>query len=90
MSPSLSINQAINQVISIPPEELILPTLDGGTIPIPIPNSHIGKKPIHVRLLSSKRRIGLVNKVLIFPCVVRCWRVISFTNDISSRLDLEV
>jgi len=56
MRPSL----AINQVISIPPEELILPTLDGGTISIPIPNSHIGKKPIHVRLLSSKRRIGLV------------------------------
>lgn len=56
MRPSL----AINQVISIPPEELILPTLDGGTVPIPIPNSHIGKKPIHVRLLSSKRRIGLV------------------------------
>lgn len=60
MSPSL----AIKQVISIPPEELILPTLDGGTIPIPIPNSHIGKKPIHVRLLSSKRRIGLVSKIL--------------------------
>ncbi|XP_050466782.1 hormone-sensitive lipase isoform X2 [Cataglyphis hispanica] len=50
----------INQLISIPPEELILPTLDGETISIPIPNSHIGKKPIHVRLLSSKRRLGMV------------------------------
>ncbi|XP_072753950.1 hormone-sensitive lipase [Anoplolepis gracilipes] len=50
----------INQLISIPPEELILPTLDGGTVSIPIPNSHIGKKPIHVRLLSSKRRLGMV------------------------------
>ncbi|EZA47677.1 hypothetical protein DMN91_012343 [Ooceraea biroi] len=56
MNPS----SAINQIISIPPEELILPTLDGGTVSIPIPNSHIGKKPIHVRLLSSKRRIGMV------------------------------
>lgn len=53
-------NLPINQVISIPPEELVLPTLDGGTISIPIPNSHIGKKPIHVRLLSSKRRLGMV------------------------------
>ncbi|GAB1866183.1 Hormone-sensitive lipase [Camponotus japonicus] len=51
---------AINQLISIPPEELILPTLDGGIVSIPIPNSHIGKKPIHVRLLSSKRRLGMV------------------------------
>lgn len=50
----------INQVISIPPEELVLPTVDGGTVSIPIPNSHIGKKPIHVRLLSSKRRLGMV------------------------------
>ncbi|KAL6444034.1 hypothetical protein ACFW04_001761 [Cataglyphis niger] len=56
VTPSL----VINQLISIPPEELILPTLDGETISIPIPNSHIGKKPIHVRLLSSKRRLGMV------------------------------
>ncbi|KMQ94919.1 hormone-sensitive lipase [Lasius niger] len=56
VTPSL----AINQLISIPPEELILPTLDGGTVSVPIPNSHIGKKPIHVRLLSSKRRLGMV------------------------------
>ncbi|XP_011148929.1 hormone-sensitive lipase isoform X2 [Harpegnathos saltator] len=58
--PSIKRHLAINQVISIPPEELILPTLDGGTVSIPIPNSHIGKKPIHVRLLSSKRRLGMV------------------------------
>ncbi|XP_012274425.1 hormone-sensitive lipase [Orussus abietinus] len=50
----------INQIISIPPEELILPTNDGSTISIPIPSSHIGKKPIHVKLLSTKRRIGMV------------------------------
>ncbi|KAH0533776.1 hormone-sensitive lipase isoform X1 [Cotesia glomerata] len=50
----------INQVISIPPEELILPSIDGTDVKIPIPNSHIGKKPIHVRLLSAKRRIGMV------------------------------
>ncbi|XP_012533531.1 hormone-sensitive lipase isoform X2 [Monomorium pharaonis] len=53
-------NLSINQVISIPPEELVLPRVDGGTVSIPIPNSHIGKKPIHVRLLSSKRRLGMV------------------------------
>jgi hypothetical protein len=53
---------AINQLISIPPEELEFPTLSGSTIKIPIPSSHVGKKPIHVRLLSSKRRIGMVSK----------------------------
>jgi hypothetical protein len=61
----MSSSFAINQIISIPPEELILPTLDGGTISIPIPSSHIGKKPIHVRLISSKRRIGMVNGIII-------------------------
>ncbi|XP_076246671.1 hormone-sensitive lipase [Calliopsis andreniformis] len=59
--PSITLSSlAINQVISIPPEELTLPALDGTTVSIPIPNSHIGKKPIHVRLLSSKRRVGMV------------------------------
>ncbi|XP_024937022.1 hormone-sensitive lipase isoform X2 [Cephus cinctus] len=51
---------AINQVISIPPEELKLPTENGSLVSIPIPSSHIGKKPIHVRLLSAKRRVGMV------------------------------
>lgn len=51
---------AINQLISIPPEEMEFPTLSGSTVKIPIPSSHIGKKPIHVRLLSTKRRIGMV------------------------------
>lgn len=52
---------AINQIISIPPEELTLPTLSGSTVLIPIPSSHVGKKPIHVRLFSSKRRLGMIN-----------------------------
>lgn len=51
---------AINQIISIPPEEINLITLENNTISIPIPTSHIGKKPIHVRLMSAKRRIGMV------------------------------
>ncbi|XP_072760685.1 hormone-sensitive lipase-like isoform X2 [Anoplolepis gracilipes] len=57
ITPSL----AVNQLISVPPKELILPTLDGGTVSVPIPNSHIGKKPIQLRLLSSKRRRGMIN-----------------------------
>ncbi|KAK1132230.1 hypothetical protein K0M31_016352 [Melipona bicolor] len=52
---------AINKIISIPPEELTLPTLSGSTVSIPIPSSHVGKKPIHVRLFSSKRRLGMVS-----------------------------
>nr|XP_050862934.1 hormone-sensitive lipase isoform X1 [Vespula vulgaris]XP_050862935.1 hormone-sensitive lipase isoform X1 [Vespula vulgaris]XP_050862936.1 hormone-sensitive lipase isoform X1 [Vespula vulgaris] len=59
-SVSMVVPLSINQVISIPPEELILDTLDGGKISIPIPNSHIGRKPIHVRLLSAVRRVGMV------------------------------
>ncbi|XP_058807221.1 hormone-sensitive lipase isoform X2 [Phymastichus coffea] len=51
---------AINQLISIPPEEMECETLSGKSIKIPIPHSHIGLKPIHVRLLSCKRRIGMV------------------------------
>lgn len=56
MIPTLS----INQVISVPPEELSMLNLIDQQITIPIPTSHIGKKPIHVKLLSSKRRIGMV------------------------------
>ncbi|XP_015180600.1 PREDICTED: hormone-sensitive lipase isoform X2 [Polistes dominula] len=59
-SVSMVVPLSINQVISIPPEELTLDTLDGGKISIPIPNSHIGRKPIHVRLLSAVRRVGMV------------------------------
>jgi len=66
LTPSLT----INQIISVPPEELILPTLDGGTVSIPIPNSHIGKKPIQLRLLSSKRRLGMVNYFNLNICIL--------------------
>lgn len=55
---------AINQMISVPPEELVLPTMSGTTVNIPIPSSHVGKKPIRVKLLSSNRRIGMVRKKL--------------------------
>lgn len=51
---------AINQLISIPPEEMECDTLSGKPVKISIPHSHIGMKPIHVRLLSCKRRIGMV------------------------------
>ncbi|XP_029176350.1 hormone-sensitive lipase-like isoform X2 [Nylanderia fulva] len=51
---------AVNQQICIPLEEIILPTLDGGTVSIPMPNSHIGKKPINLKLLSFKRRVGMI------------------------------
>lgn len=58
---------AINQIISIPPEEMNLVTLENNPVSIPIPTSHIGKKPIHVRLMSAKRRIGMVCVVFLFP-----------------------
>ncbi|XP_012135479.1 hormone-sensitive lipase isoform X2 [Megachile rotundata] len=58
--PTITAPLAINQIISIPPEGLTITALDGTTVQIPVPNSHIGKKPIHVRLLSAKRRLGMV------------------------------
>lgn len=58
MTPKL----AINTVISIPPDDLIIPGLNDDHITIPIPSNHIGKKPIHAKLYSAKRRIGMVNK----------------------------
>lgn len=61
MMPSLS----INQVISIAPEDLSMTTLDGSVVPIPVPTSHIGKKPIHARLLSAKRRLGMVGSAAV-------------------------
>ncbi|XP_015118314.1 hormone-sensitive lipase [Diachasma alloeum] len=52
---------AINQVISIPPEQMSISSVNGGPdVHVPIPCSHVGKKPIHVKLWSSKRRIGMV------------------------------
>ncbi|XP_029176354.1 hormone-sensitive lipase-like [Nylanderia fulva] len=51
---------AVNQQICIPPEEIILPTFHGETVSIPIPNSYIGKKSINLKLLSFKRRVGMI------------------------------
>lgn len=56
---------AINHIISIPPEEMNLVTLENNPVSIPIPTSHIGKKPIHVRLMSVKRRIGMVGVIIL-------------------------
>ncbi|KOX80857.1 Hormone-sensitive lipase [Melipona quadrifasciata] len=77
---------AINQIISIPPEELTLPTLSGSTVSIPIPSSHIGKKPIHVRLFSSKRRLGMTSGQAVSLVVVGSGGVAGELHGLSNEL----
>lgn len=53
---------AVNREISIPPEPLQIPNSKGEMVNIPIPSSHIDVASIQVRLLSSKRREGMVSQ----------------------------
>lgn len=55
--PSLS----VNQVMMLPPEPLTLDGVEGQKISIPIPQAHIGPKPLQVRLLSGANRRGMVS-----------------------------
>lgn len=51
---------AVNQVITIPPEELTLQSHNGTSVSIPIPRSHLGERSLSVRLLSAHHRKGMV------------------------------
>ncbi|XP_046431471.1 hormone-sensitive lipase isoform X1 [Neodiprion fabricii] len=51
---------AVNQMISIPPEELVLESENGAMVSIPVPCSHLGEMPLSVRLLSSHHRKGMI------------------------------
>lgn len=51
---------AVNREIEIPPEQLQIPNSKGEMVDIPVPSSHIDIASIKVRLLSSKRREGMV------------------------------
>ncbi|XP_018336747.1 hormone-sensitive lipase isoform X2 [Agrilus planipennis] len=52
---------AVTKILLIPPKPLTL-TINGQDIDIPIPESHIGKKTIQVRLISSNVREGMVGE----------------------------
>lgn len=54
-------NVAISKIIQIPPEPLTL-TIDNKDIDIPIPTSHIGKRPVQVRLISYEVREGMIGE----------------------------
>lgn len=62
---------AVNQVISIPPEELNIELENGTTVSIPIPRSHLGEKSLFVRLLSSHHRKGMVSRKKMFISLCR-------------------
>lgn len=51
---------AVSNIISIPPEPLSFERSDGTSVDIPIPSSHVGTKPLHVRLISCVVREGMV------------------------------
>lgn len=53
---------SVNEEVKIPPEPLqIFSESLGSLIDIPVPSSHVGIKPVCCRLLSKRRRNGMVN-----------------------------
>jgi hypothetical protein len=55
----------VNRVFNIPPEPLqIYSEKHKKMIDIPVPHSHIGKEPVSCRLLSTRRRKGMVGEKL--------------------------
>ncbi|KAL0281198.1 UNVERIFIED_CONTAM: hypothetical protein PYX00_002258 [Menopon gallinae] len=52
---------AVNMEIKIPPEPLKIENLNGELIDIPIPSSHIETSSIQVRLISNKKREGMIS-----------------------------
>ncbi|XP_018571617.1 hormone-sensitive lipase isoform X2 [Anoplophora glabripennis] len=68
--PSIVSNSvAVSKVIFLPPEPLTI-TVGEEEIEIPVPSSHIGQKPIQIRLISHKIRSGMLgtkNKTQLEP-----------------------
>ncbi|CAG9832316.1 unnamed protein product [Diabrotica balteata] len=56
VSPSV----AISKMIQIPPEPIVMETIDGNTYEVPVPSSFIGRKSVQVRLISHKVREGML------------------------------
>lgn len=52
---------AVCKVINIPTEQLTITSGDR-EINVPIPNAHVGSKPVHVRLISHVAREGMVGE----------------------------
>lgn len=55
------IKAAVNKLFSITFEPIQCTNLDGSLVDIPVPSSYINCKSIQVRLISAKRRNGMVN-----------------------------
>lgn len=52
---------AVSKIIELPPEPLTI-THNGKEIQVPVPNSHIGTKPVRVRLISYEVREGMIGE----------------------------
>ncbi|KAF5308879.1 hypothetical protein FQR65_LT00579 [Abscondita terminalis] len=52
---------AVSKVIQIPPQHLTL-KVDNQDVEIPVPSSHIGKRPVQVRLISYEVREGMIGE----------------------------
>lgn len=59
-SMTMSCQLEVNHLMLIPTEELVVQSASGSLVDVPIPMSHIGVKPIQVKLLSSVKRVGMV------------------------------
>ncbi|EFA02512.1 hormone-sensitive lipase [Tribolium castaneum] len=52
---------AVSRIISLPPEPFTL-EVDGREIDVPVPSSHIGRKPVQVRLISHEVHEGMIGE----------------------------
>lgn len=55
---------AVNELIKLPATPIQYETPSGNKIEIPVPNVHVGTKPLYTRLISSYKREGMVRKFL--------------------------
>ncbi|XP_072931144.1 hormone-sensitive lipase isoform X2 [Epargyreus clarus] len=61
--PSLmSSTVAVNKIITIPPEPLVVTTLEGKEVTFLPPTVHIGLQGLNVRLISVNKRIGMTDE----------------------------
>lgn len=61
----MAANVEVNKVFKLHPKPLQIENNSGHLVDIPLPESHIGLAPIACRLMSAKKRKGMVNKCML-------------------------
>ncbi|RZC40443.1 hormone-sensitive lipase [Asbolus verrucosus] len=57
----VSPNVAVSRIINLPPEPFTI-NINGQEIDVPVPASHIGRKPVQVRLISHEVHEGMIGE----------------------------